>query len=124
MGKGALTVPLVNELEDLRNTVQDAILQGRIGKPQFMRCIAVAADSAGLESVLKELTALGESWFGASPTGRHRLGEGSGVHLTEMLTWPQGQGATIVVSTPLSDGLPHIDLMLVGSRGTIYHEFP
>ena len=42
--------------------------------------------------------------------------------MTDLLKWPDGQGALIVVSsTPQETGVS-IDLMLLGSRGVLYHE--
>jgi hypothetical protein len=118
-GRITLGVPdmVVANLSALSEVVQEAIGEERLGQPQFMRCLAqVSADRLG--DAIDEWVALGEAWFGSSVATRHRLGEGSGVYLTEMAKWETGQAALITVS----DGAPAIDLMLIGSRGTIYHE--
>jgi hypothetical protein len=39
-----------------------------------------------------------------------------------MAKWATGQAALVTVSTTILDGAPDIDLMLIGSRGTLYHE--
>ncbi len=70
------------------------------------------------KAAVDEWIALGEAWFGSPVATRHRLGEGSGVYVTEMAKWETGQAALVTVS----DGAPAIDLMLIGSRGTLYHE--
>ena len=109
-------------LSALRNTVAEVIEQGRLGTPQFLRCIARAGDSKQLDSSLNELLALGEVWFGSRPVQRYRLGEDSGIYVTEMVKWPQGQGAVLTVSSAPSGDSKRLDLMLVGSKGTLYHE--
>ena len=43
------------------------------------------------------------------------------MYLTEMSTWDTGQGALITVSATGGNGSADIDLMVVGSRGTLYH---
>ena len=112
---------VVAELSALSEVVQEAIGEERLGQPQFLRCLAqVPADRLG--DAINEWIALGEAWFGSSVATRHRLGDGSGVYLTEMAKWETGQAALITVSSTGSNGAPAIDLMLIGSRGTIYHE--
>ncbi len=112
---------VVADLSALSEVVQEAIGEERLGQPQFLRCLAqVSADRLG--DAIDEWIALGEAWFGSSVATRHRLGEGSGVYLTEMAKWETGQAALITVSSTGSNGTPAIDLMLIGSRGTIYHE--
>ena len=106
----------------LQSAVGQAIQQGRLGAPKFLRCILSVGGSEGLEAVLSDLVSLGEVWFGARPIQRYRLGEDRGVYVTEMLRWPEGQGALLTVSTAAPLGAPYLDLMLVGSRGTLYHE--
>ena len=106
----------------LRRVVQEAIDAERLGQPQFMRCVARAADSASLGSILDSLVSMGESWFGSRAATRTRRGEESGVYLTEMSTWETGQSAVVTVSASAGGGSSSIDLMLVGSRGTLYHE--
>ena len=43
------------------------------------------------------------------------------MYLTEVSTWDTGQGALITVSASGGGGTADIDLMVVGSRGTLYH---
>ena len=106
----------------LRRVVQEAIDAERLGQPQFMRCVARAPDGEALGSILDGLVSMGESWFGGRAATRERRGEGSGVYLTEMSTWETGQSAVVTVSASVGGGSPSIDLMVVGSRGTLYHE--
>ena len=75
------------ELARVREVVAGVIDEGRLGVAQFLRCHAVTADADLLDSSLVSLTSLGEAWFGSRPARTHRLGEGSGLYLTDMLTW-------------------------------------
>ena len=121
--------PMLDHLEALQQVVQDAIDQERLGQPQFIRCIARAPSGQTMDESMEMFAALGESWFGAAPAKRTRRGDDD-VYLTEMSTWDTGQSAIIMVSRttsrsvdrPMRDGSPDIDLMLVGSRGTLYHQ--
>jgi hypothetical protein len=109
------------ELSQLREVVSDAIGGGRLGSARFLRCHAVTDEPGLLGASLTALTSLGDAWFGSSPTQAHRLGEDSGVYLTEMLKWRDGQGAIVTVSVG-SHPEPRIDLLLIGSKGSLYHQ--
>ena len=106
----------------LRRVVQEAIDTERLGQPQFMRCVARASDGGSLGSTVDALVSMGESWFGGPAATRTRRGEGSGVYLTEMSTWDTGQSAVVTVSASAGPTPAGIDLMVVGSRGTLYHQ--
>ena len=110
------------DLTSLRETVQRALDQGRIGTPRFLRCIARADSPGELGRALDDLVSLGEAWFGSPPVQRHMVGSDGGAYVSEMLKWPEGQGAIIAVTSAPTKGFPQFDLMLVGSRGTLYHE--
>ena len=109
------------ELAQLREAVAGVIDEGTLGAARFLRCHAVTPDAGPLDSSVAALTSLGEAWFGSRPTRTHRLGEGSGLYLTEMLTWDGGQGAICTVSVG-SYPEPRLDLLLVGSKGSLYHQ--
>ena len=112
----------VSQTMALRSVVQDAIDQGRIGFPRFLRCMARAEGGDRLAPLLEELVSLGDGWFGSPSTHRYRLGEDGGAYLTELIKWPDGQSAVVTVSLASSSGAQSLDLMLVGSRGTLYHD--
>ena len=116
MGKGS------DSRAALRRVVQEAIDGERLGQPQFMRCVARAPDGGSLAPTLDSLVSMGESWFGSPAATRTRRGENSGVYLTEMSTWETGQSAVVTVSASSGGGSSSIDLMVVGSRGTLYHQ--
>ena len=109
------------ELARIRAVVADVIDEGSLGVARFLRCHAVTPDPGLLDSALASLTSLGDAWFGCRPTHTHRLGEGSGLYLTDMLTWDGGQGAIVTVSAG-SYPEPRFDLLLVGSKGSLYHQ--
>ncbi len=113
---------MVAHLEALQQVVQDAIDQERLGEPQFIRCVVRAPDERSLGTVLDRIASMGASWFGSAPANRTRRGAGSGVYLTEMSTWDTGQSAILTVSATIGVGSQGIDLMLVGSRGALYHQ--
>ncbi len=112
---------MADHLEALQQVVQDAIDDERLGQPQFVRCVARAPDVRSLDSSLETLASMGDAWFGGPAATRTRRGEGSGAFLTEVSTWDKGQGALITVSATGGSGTADIDLMVVGSRGTLYH---
>ena len=109
------------ELANLREVVEGVMDEGRLGAARFFRCHAVTPDAGLLDSTLSALGALGEAWFGDGPSRTHRLGDGSGRYLTEMRTWDGGQGAIVTVSVG-SYPEPRLDLLLVGSKGSLYHQ--
>ena len=112
---------MADHLEALQQVVQEAIDAERLGQPQFVRCVARATDGGSLDSSLETLASMGESWFGGPAASRTRRGEGSSVYLTEMSTWDTGQAALVTVTAAAGGGSADIDLMVVGSRGTLYH---
>ena len=105
---------------ELRDTVQQAIDQGRLGTPKFLRIVASVDSPPLLDSVANDAEVMAEEVFQGSPTQRHTLSR-SPSHVTSMLKWPDGQGALIIVGHGGSGQTSHLDLMLVGSRGTIYY---
>ena len=115
-----MTNQISSDFQALRDTIQNAIDEGRIGTPQFFRCIATMPAEVGFRSVLDELKSLANGFFGGSSSLSHEMGS-EGVYNTEMLKWPQGQSAIITVSRAMSGKFPNLDLMLIGSRGTLYH---
>jgi hypothetical protein len=107
-------------LETLRGVVQEAIDAGSLGAPRYLRCVAALPPGNGLEDTAGGLGDLASTWFGSEPSQCHRLGGSGAVYVTEMRQWSMGQGAIITVSRSQSGS--KLDLMLVGSRGALYHE--
>lgn len=109
------------ELAQIREVVAGVVDEGSLGAARFLRCHAVTPDAGQIDAALSSLGILGEAWFGAAPARARRLGEGSGLYMTEMLTWDGGQGAIVTVSVG-SHPEPRLDLLLVGSKGSLYHQ--
>ena len=101
----------------LHSAIQTAIDEGRVGRPQFLRCIVSVGDSGKIDSALRELMGLASDIFGSESIQSHSQGDPD-VYRSEMLKWQGSQGALLIVNA----GVPYVDLMLLGSRGTLYHE--
>jgi hypothetical protein len=52
----------------------------------------------------------------------HGIGNDSGIYMSVMLKWNGGQCAMVSVTAVPNISFPNFDLMLIGSRGTLYHE--
>ncbi len=99
------------ELSQLREVVSDAIYGGRLGVAQFLRCHAVTDDPGLLDASLSALTSLGDAWFGSGPAQAHRLGEDSGIYLTEMLKW---DARTVITEKQRQEHLYYTKCFLCG----------
>ena len=112
---------MIAEQPDLVIAVRDAIGQGRLGTPKFLRCVAVVSDSAYLRTQLDAVVDMTEDWFQAAYSSQHSF-DGGELFLTQMLKWQDGRGALITVGVDNSVVATSIDIMLVGSRGTLYFD--
>ena len=110
------------DLSNLRVVVQDAIDKKQLGGAKFLRCVRHGVEAGDVDAALGELRSLAGQWFGAEPVQEHMTADDKGVARTMMLKWPAGQGAILTVSTVASSNPASIDMVLVGSRGTLYHE--
>lgn len=104
----------------LDRAIRQAIDEGRIGRPKFIRCISTVGVSL-LETEMAELTSLVTGWFGAQEVDSFSQGDGE-ASSTRISKWADGQGSLLIVSTvPVLRG-PTLDVMVVGSNGSIYFE--
>ena len=109
-------------MDELQLAVRRAIDDGSLGVPRFARFVAYSPLSGLTTITANRLAAISESWFGKPCAKRSTRRDPTGVSVTDLLKWPDGQGALIVVScTPQETGAS-IDLMFLGSRGVLYHE--
>ena len=122
MPRKATAQMLEADLPALRDTVQSAIDQGRVGKPRFVRCIGHVKDPAEVDGAIDDLLALAESWFGGPAKSRQRIGAADGLLRSDIATWPAGQSAVLAATSAATRNFPAFDTMLIGSAGTIYHE--
>ena len=104
----------------LRAAVQQAVDDGRIGRPAALRLtVHVAGDAAEAERCSTALRHMAAGWFGGAAGSSNRIGGGGA--LLEALRWPGGESALVAVSA--GAGPAGGNLMLMGSNGTVYHEF-
>ncbi len=114
--------PLTSDTNVLQEAVQRAIDDGSLGEPRFARFVAHSPLPGLVSMTANRLIDMAESWFGAPHLERSTRRDSAEVSVIELLKWPGGQGALVIVSaSPPSSG-GHIDLMFIGSRGTLYHE--
>lgn len=111
-----------DHLQDLNLAVRHAIDDGSLGTPRFARFVAHSPLSGLTSITANRLAAMSEDWFGKPCTSRSTRRDPTGVSVTDLLKWPDGQGALIVVSSSPQANGTSIDLMLLGSRGVLYHE--
>ncbi len=117
-----MTTTRTDHLEQLDQAVRRAIDDGSLGAPRFARFVAYSPLSGLTTITANRLAAMSERWFGKPCSNRTTRRDPTGVSVTDLLKWPDGQGALIVVSsTPQATGA-RVDLMLLGSRGVLYHE--
>ena len=117
-----MTTTHTDHLEQLDQAVRRAIDDGSLGTPRFARFVAYSPLSGLTAITANRLADISEGWFGSPCANRMTRRDPTGVSVTDLLKWPDGQGALIVVSsTPQATGAS-IDLMLLGSRGVLYHE--
>ncbi len=109
-------------MEQLDQAVRRTIDDGSVGAPRFARFVAYSPLSGLTAITANRLAAISESWFGKPCANRTTRCDPTGVSVTDLLKWPDGQGAIIVVSSSPQATGASIDLMLLGSRGVLYHE--
>jgi hypothetical protein len=68
----------------------------------------------------QEAEGVAAAWFGGQPDSAYSIG-GSGAPTVTALKWAAGQSAILSVSAG-ANGPVGGNVMLMGSRGTIYHE--
>ena len=106
----------------LYRAVLETVATGRVGTPVFVRCIAhVAAERADLDARLSRTLGATAGWLGGTPHRVFALGNAESGQITVTLELEQGR--TAIVSVGLAfDHVPRVDLLLLGSRGSVHHE--
>ena len=117
-----MTTTHIDHLEELEQAVRRTIDDGSIGVPRFARFVAYSPLSGLTSITANRLAAMSEGWFGSPCANRTTRRDPTGVSVTDLLKWTDGQGALIVVSSSPQATGASIDLMLLGSRGVLYHE--
>lgn len=108
-------------LADLHRAVNATIQSKRLGRPVFARLTLQGPDNPGVP-LLAALSTLVRDWINQPLARLYAVGSLASGQVS--LTWSFQDGATSVVTysrcRPLGNG---IDLMLIGNRGVIYHDF-
>ncbi len=117
-----MTTSHTDHLDELQLAVRRAIDDGSLGTPRFARFVAYSPLSGLTSITANRLATMSEGWFGKPCADRTTRRHPSGTSVTDLLKWPDGQGALIVVSSSPQATGTSIDLMLLGSRGVLYHE--
>ena len=111
--------------QSLTSAVQQVIDRGGIGTPAALRLTihhrCKDADArADVEQLLRDAMQAASAWFGAPSSSTYTIG-GGGQPTLAALKWPSGQSALIGVSVSATGPIGG-NAMLMGSRGTMYHE--
>ena len=115
--------------ELLRTAVQRVIDQGGIGRPAALRLtVHTQGTEADARRCLQGAEGVAAAWFGGRPDTTYSIGGpgggsagGPGTPTVTALKWASGQCAILSVSAG-PHGRVGGNVMLMGSRGTVYHE--
>jgi len=113
----------------LRTAVQRVIDQGGIGRPAALRLtVHTRGAEADIRRCLQGAEGVAAAWFGGRPDSTYSVGDpgdgsagGPGMPTVTALKWTSGQNAILSVSAD-AHGRVGGNVMLMGSRGTVYHE--
>ncbi len=104
----------------LNHGVTTTLQSGRVGQPVFVRCTAAVAESTdAIRDHLAEMVAAVNGWFSNTPDRVYAQGAENQGLCTVTLAYPTG--ATAILSVVLEHHDPQLDLIVLGSRGAIYH---
>ncbi|MCI0881567.1 MAG: hypothetical protein J4O05_05620 [Chloroflexi bacterium] len=107
--------------ELLRTAVQRVIDQGGIGRPAALRLtVHTRGSESDARRCLQGAEGLASAWFGGRPDSTYLVG-GPDMPTVTALKWATGQSAILSVSAG-THGPVGGNMMLMGSRGTVYHE--
>ena len=107
--------------DSLRAVVQEVIDEDRIGQPAALRLTfhGRGTEADTLRS-LRKAESVATAWFAGQPVSTHSIG-GPEKTIVTALTWASGQSAILSVSSGAA-GPTGGNVMLMGSRGSVYHE--
>jgi|YNPNPStandDraft_1061719.scaffolds.fasta_scaffold105204_2 hypothetical protein len=107
----------------LARGVQQALAEGQIGAPVFVRWVAATVREA--EALLPHLgwmLELAEAWLGAPAQRVYAVGGPAAGQVTALVDYAQGQGALVTAAMAPAHHPPHAHLTVLGQRGALYHE--
>ena len=112
-------------MQSLQQSVQSVINEGRIGSPVFLRCmLQIPIKGESIAQVIAALAALANTWMPSSPEQIYVQESADAIQSTAMIQYSGGQTATVSVNCIPPDTETSVDLILIGNKGTIYHETP
>lgn len=110
-------------LDDFHRAVESTVASKRLGSPVFVRYLVQAPVAAkGVSGFLGQIAGAVGVWLGQELERIYALGSVKGRHVTLTLDYRGGASAQITWSGTAWRG-PGVDLMLVGNRGALYHDF-
>jgi len=116
---------LVQDSPSLLQGVQQALAEGQIGAPVFVRWVAAnAREAAELLPGLGAMLEAAETWLGAAAQRLYAVGSPEAGQVTAMVDYAGGQSALLTAALAPLHGSPHVNLTLLGQRGAVYHEDP
>lgn len=113
---------MIDSLETLLDTIAAETGSGRIGRPVSVRgLVEMYPDHGQLLALLARLACRASHWLDDPPARLYASGSVESGHVTALL---EGRGGTTALLTGgvLRAGSPFVDLLIVGSRGTLHHE--
>jgi len=112
-------------IQSLQQSVQSVIADGRIGSPVFLRCMVQAhIEGAHIVKGMAALTALANMWMPSSPEWLYALGSADVTQATATVQYAGGQTAILSINRIPDHQEASVDVILIGSKGVIYHETP
>lgn len=110
-------------MDELKDSLQSVIEQGRIGSPVFIRVVLNINDNVeDLINPSSELIAFSNELFPSEIHSVYAQCSIDDIQVTVMLHFVGGQMALLSINRV--DSQTDIDLMLVGNKGVIYHQTP
>jgi hypothetical protein len=107
---------------DSFQAVDRLLASRRLGEPVFIRCFALARDSAAdpLRQVA-QLAAVIRGWFSVPLHHLHAVGAATEGQIAVTLQFENGANA-LVVFARCPDGAAGLDWLILGNHGAAYHE--
>ena len=108
-------------MEQLKASIEAEIKTGRIGTPVFLRCFYQVNQQFTDRGTIETLINLANSWMHSEIEFSHFREDDC--QTTVLLQFADGESA-LLSANYLTDAVqkPIIDLHMIGSRGTIYHQ--
>ena len=112
-------------IKSLQQPVQSVIADGRIGSPVFLRCMIQAQiEGTNIVKGMAALTALANTWMPSPLEQIYAFGSADATQATVTVQYAGGQTAILSVNRIPDHQEAAVDLILIGSKGVVYHETP